>query len=86
MLSGRPKCSPSAHVGQIGPIGAMDWPTRGSVRFAGRNLGDVPQGELTRFRREVIGFVFQTFNLIPNGTARSPGAEAGKQAARSEAG
>ncbi len=50
-------------------IGAMDRPTRGSVRVAGRNLGDIPQGELTRFRREVIGFVFQTFNLIPNLTA-----------------
>lgn len=50
-------------------IGAMDRPTCGSVRVAGRNLGDIPQGELTRFRREVVGFVFQTFNLIPNLTA-----------------
>ncbi len=50
-------------------IGAMDRPTRGSVRVAGRNLGDIPQSELTRFRREVVGFVFQTFNLIPNLTA-----------------
>jgi ABC-type lipoprotein export system ATPase subunit len=50
-------------------IGAMDRPTRGSVRVAGRNLGDIPQGDLTRFRREVVGFVFQTFNLIPNLTA-----------------
>jgi len=50
-------------------IGGMDRPTRGSVRVAGRNLSDIPQGELTRFRREVVGFVFQTFNLIPNLTA-----------------
>jgi ABC-type lipoprotein export system ATPase subunit len=50
-------------------IGAMDRPTRGSVRVAGQSLNDIPQGELTRFRREVVGFVFQTFNLIPNLTA-----------------
>jgi ABC-type lipoprotein export system ATPase subunit len=50
-------------------IGAMDRPTRGAVRVAGQNVGDIPERALTRFRREVVGFVFQTFNLIPNLTA-----------------
>jgi len=50
-------------------IGAMDRPTAGEVRVAGRELGAVPESELTRFRRETVGFVFQTFNLIPNLTA-----------------
>jgi len=50
-------------------IGAMDRPTAGEVRVAGRDLGAVPESELTRFRRETVGFVFQTFNLIPNLTA-----------------
>jgi ABC-type ATPase involved in cell division len=35
-------------------------PTRGAVRVAGQNVGDIPEGALTRFRREVVGFVFQT--------------------------
>jgi ABC-type lipoprotein export system ATPase subunit len=50
-------------------MGAMDRPTRGAVRVAGHNVGEIPQRALTRFRREVVGFVFQTFNLIPNLTA-----------------
>ncbi len=50
-------------------IGAMDRPTAGEVRVAGRDLGAVPESELTRFRRKTVGFVFQTFNLIPNLTA-----------------
>ncbi|MDP2601800.1 MAG: ABC transporter ATP-binding protein [Deltaproteobacteria bacterium] len=50
-------------------IGAMDRPTRGEVRVAGKVLNGLPERELTRFRRETVGFVFQTFNLIPNLTA-----------------
>jgi len=50
-------------------IGAMDRPTAGEVSVAGRDLGAVPKSELTRFRCETVGFVFQTFNLIPNLTA-----------------
>ncbi|MPZ33003.1 MAG: ATP-binding cassette domain-containing protein [Rhodospirillales bacterium] len=47
-------------------IGAMDRPTRGEVVVAGRVVNGLSQGELTRFRRRTVGFVFQTFNLIPN--------------------
>ena len=47
-------------------IGAMDRPTRGEVVVAGQVVNGLTQGELTRFRRQTVGFVFQTFNLIPN--------------------
>jgi len=50
-------------------IGAMDRPTRGEVVVAGQRLNALPSSALTRFRRQTAGFVFQTFNLIPNLTA-----------------
>jgi len=50
-------------------IGAMDRPTRGEVIVAGQIVNRLSQAELTRFRRQTVGFVFQTFNLIPNLTA-----------------
>ncbi len=50
-------------------VGAMDRPTRGDVIIAGQDLNRLSQSELTRFRRRTVGFVFQTFNLIPNVTA-----------------
>lgn len=50
-------------------IGAMDRPTRGEVRVAGQALNSLPEKALTRFRRQTVGFVFQTYNLIPNLTA-----------------
>jgi ABC-type lipoprotein export system ATPase subunit len=49
-------------------IGAMDRPTRGEV-VAGQTLNQLSERELTQFRRTTVGFVFQTFNLIPNLTA-----------------
>lgn len=50
-------------------VGAMDQPTSGQVIVAGRGLNDLSGAELTRVRRDTVGFVFQTFNLIPNLTA-----------------
>ena len=50
-------------------IGAMDRPTRGEATVAGQMVNRLSSAELTRFRRRTIGFVFQTFNLIPNLTA-----------------
>src|SRR5712692_2801237 len=47
-------------------IGAMDRPTAGEVIVAGQALTALPGRDLTRFRRQTVGFVFQTFNLIPN--------------------
>jgi ABC-type lipoprotein export system ATPase subunit len=46
-------------------IGALDRPTSGKVLFAGKSLGDFSNRDLALLRREKIGFVFQTFNLLP---------------------
>ncbi len=45
--------------------GAMDRPTAGEVRLAGRSLAALDDDALTRLRRERVGFVFQFFNLLP---------------------
>jgi putative ABC transport system ATP-binding protein len=50
-------------------LGALDVPTKGTVRFAGRELERSNDKELTKIRNEEIGFVFQQFNLIPTLTA-----------------
>jgi ABC-type lipoprotein export system ATPase subunit len=47
-------------------VGAMDRPTRGEVTVAGQRLDTLPESALTAFRRDTVGFVFQSFNLIPN--------------------
>jgi len=46
-------------------LGALDLPTKGVIRFAGRELERSTNDELTKIRNEEIGFVFQQFNLIP---------------------
>ena len=51
-------------------LGGLDVPTSGSVRFLDHDLGTIDERELTRFRREHVGFVFQFYNLIPSLTAR----------------
>jgi putative ABC transport system ATP-binding protein len=50
-------------------IGALDSPTSGTITFGGEDLSHLNRKERTLFRREKIGFVFQTFNLIPVLTA-----------------
>jgi putative ABC transport system ATP-binding protein len=45
--------------------GAMDRPSSGALRFNGRDLSAMEDDELTRVRREQVGFVFQFFNLLP---------------------
>jgi putative ABC transport system ATP-binding protein len=45
--------------------GAMDRPTSGSIRLNDRELSAMGDDELTRVRREQVGFVFQFFNLLP---------------------
>ena len=47
-------------------LGALDRPSTGEVRFEGRNLGKLSNQELALLRREKIGFIFQTFNLLPS--------------------
>ena len=51
-------------------LGALDVPSKGVVRFAGRELEHASDSVLTRIRSEEIGFVFQQFNLIPTLTAQ----------------
>ncbi len=51
-------------------LGGLDVPTSGDVWFRGRNLATYSASELTRFRRDMCGFIFQFYNLIPNLTAR----------------
>lgn len=51
-------------------IGGMDTPTHGKVFFRGKELADLDDNGLTRYRRENIGFIFQFYNLLPNLTAR----------------
>jgi putative ABC transport system ATP-binding protein len=50
-------------------LGGLDRPTSGEVRIAGRALGGLSDQELTIVRRRTIGFVFQSFNLVPVLTA-----------------
>jgi ABC-type lipoprotein export system ATPase subunit len=45
--------------------GAMDRPTGGTLTLNGRDLSSMEDDELTRVRREQVGFVFQFFNLLP---------------------
>ena len=45
--------------------GAMDRLTAGTLRLNGRDLSTLGDDELTRVRREQVGFVFQFFNLLP---------------------
>ena len=46
-------------------IGGLDRPTSGTIAIEGQNLADLPDDDLTRVRRDKIGFIFQFFNLLP---------------------
>ena len=45
-------------------LAALDQPTSGQVILNGRKLGDISERELSAFRRDNLGFVFQDFNLL----------------------
>jgi putative ABC transport system ATP-binding protein len=50
-------------------IGCLDTPTKGSYLLNGKQVSQMNDNELARIRNEEIGFVFQTFNLLPRATA-----------------
>jgi putative ABC transport system ATP-binding protein len=52
-------------------IGGLDTPTSGSIRVAGRELRSLTSFERTLYRRTTVGFVFQSFQLVPSMTAEA---------------
>ena len=75
------RIEPGAFVAIVGPSGSgkttllgllagLDRPTGGTVHLDGDDLGALDEEELARLRGEKIGFVFQSFQLIPTLTAR----------------
>jgi putative ABC transport system ATP-binding protein len=49
-------------------LAGLDRPTSGTIIAAGRNLAELSSPELARYRRETVGMVFQSFNLLPRMT------------------
>ena len=72
-----PKGSLAAMMGRSGSgkttllnlIGGLDQPTSGSVYIEGKDISKLTEGEITELRRRRIGFVFQSFALIPTFSA-----------------
>ncbi len=50
-------------------LGCLDTPTAGRYEFSGRNVAEMNDDELAEIRNREIGFVFQTFNLLPRSTS-----------------
>ena len=50
-------------------LGALDVPSSGIIRIDGKEISKLPDDELSRFRRDHLGFIFQFFNLLPTLTA-----------------
>ena len=50
-------------------IGGMDTVSAGSINFAGVDITELPDKVFAQYRREVVGFIFQFYNLMPNLTA-----------------
>ena len=51
-------------------LGGLDFPTSGELTYRQQDLTQATENDLTRFRRDSVGFIFQFYNLIPSLTAR----------------
>ena len=51
-------------------LGGLDTPSAGTLSYRGEDLTDANEDDLTRFRRDAVGFIFQFYNLIPSLTAK----------------
>jgi putative ABC transport system ATP-binding protein len=51
-------------------LGGLDRPSSGKIEFAGRDIAAMREGQITDLRAHSIGFIFQTFNLIPTLSAQ----------------
>jgi putative ABC transport system ATP-binding protein len=51
-------------------LGGLDVPTSGTLSYRGEDLTSADEDQLTRFRRDSVGFIFQFYNLIPSLTAK----------------
>ena len=54
----------------LNQLGGLDSPSEGTLLYRGADLAAFDEDELTSFRRDAVGFVFQAYNLIPSLTAR----------------
>lgn len=54
----------------LNQLGGLDSPSEGTLLYRGTDLAAFDEDELTAFRRDAVGFVFQAYNLIPSLTAR----------------
>ena len=52
-------------------IGGLDWPTSGSILVDGEQIDRMDENQLANYRRNKLGFIFQTFNLISTMTAEA---------------
>lgn len=47
-------------------LSGIDTPSKGTILFDGTDIGKMKERELTNYRRDNLGFIFQSYNLIPN--------------------
>lgn len=58
--------SGSGKTTMLNMLGGLDRPSSGQIEVAGEQISSLSEGQLVRVHREKIGYVFQSFNLIPN--------------------
>jgi len=52
-------------------IGGLDWPTSGHIEVGGERVDQMDETQLARYRRDKLGFIFQSFNLVSSMTAQA---------------